>query len=281
MKRFLLLFCLVLWCASMTPAQGTSSGQTRDEPPPISDNSFLIEEAYNQEKGIVQYSNTFVRERGGNWVYTFTQEWPVRSQKHQLSYTLAMLKQNRGDPVVSSRGFGDFGLNYRYQLISNNKVAVAPRLSLLLPTGDAGKEMGAGALGFQVNLPVSITHGKRIVSHWNAGATFIPSAENASGEKANIAGLNLGQSFVVLASPRFNLFLETVWSRDQLVAGPSMKRSETSFFLNPGIRWAHNFRSGLQIVPGIAVPLGVGPSRGERGIFFYLSFEHPFGKQPR
>ena len=24
------------------------------------------------------------------------------------------------------------------------------------------------------------------------------------------------------------------------------------------------------------MPIGVGPSAGERGVFFYLSFEHPF-----
>jgi hypothetical protein len=32
----------------------------------------------------------------------------------------------------------------------------------------------------------------------------------------------------------------------------------------------------MQIVPGIAVPLGIGPSDGERSIFLYLSIEHPF-----
>lgn len=48
--------------------------------------------------------------------------------------------------------------------------------------------------------------------------------------------------------------------------------------MSPGLRWAINFPSGLQIVPGIALPMGVGPSKGERAIFFYLSFEHPFGK---
>mgnify|MGYP003416988619 CR=1 FL=1 len=32
----------------------------------------------------------------------------------------------------------------------------------------------------------------------------------------------------------------------------------------------------LQIVPGISVPIGIGPSRGETAIFFYLSLEHPF-----
>jgi hypothetical protein len=43
------------------------------------------------------------------------------------------------------------------------------------------------------------------------------------------------------------------------------------------VRWAFNFKSGLQVVPGVAVPFGVGSSAGERGLFLYLSFEHPFG----
>jgi len=29
----------------------------------------------------------------------------------------------------------------------------------------------------------------------------------------------------------------------------------------------------------IAIPIGVGASRGEKAIFLYLSFEHPFGKK--
>ena len=52
-------------------------------------------------------------------------------------------------------------------------------------------------------------------------------------------------------------------------------------YISPGIRWAYNFKNGLQIVPGIGVPLGVGPSAGETGrALFYLSFEHPFRKLP-
>jgi hypothetical protein len=54
----------------------------------------------------------------------------------------------------------------------------------------------------------------------------------------------------------------TVWTHD--------------FFLSPGMRWAYNFRNGLQIVPGIAAPIGVAPSWGEKGFILYLSFEHPF-----
>lgn len=65
------------------------------------------------------------------------------------------------------------------------------------------------------------------------------------------------------------------------VTGRNSTTRENGLIVNPGVRRACNFHNGLQIVPGVAVPLGVGPSRGERGVFFYLSFEHPFKKQSR
>jgi hypothetical protein len=42
------------------------------------------------------------------------------------------------------------------------------------------------------------------------------------------------------------------------------------------VRAAVNLAGGLQVVPGVSVPIGLGPSRGERAVFFYLSLEHPF-----
>ena len=65
--------------------QSQSSSQ-----PGIQDNSFLVEEAYNQNSGVVQHINNFTRYwNSKDWVYTFTQEWPVPGdERHQLSYTL-------------------------------------------------------------------------------------------------------------------------------------------------------------------------------------------------
>jgi hypothetical protein len=70
--------------------------------------------------------------------------------------------------------------------------------------------------------------------------------------------------------------LEAVYSRGREVTGDDETSDFKSFLISPGIRGAFNFSSGLQIVPGIAIPIGVGPSSGERGLFLYLSFEHPF-----
>ena len=92
----MLLFCAVLAAApssAQTPPQAESQ---------IQDNSFLIEEAYNQDPGVVQHIQTLSRAtRGGDWLYTFTQEWPVPAITHQLSYTLPMAQVN------GERGIGD------------------------------------------------------------------------------------------------------------------------------------------------------------------------------
>jgi hypothetical protein len=273
--------------------QGTAQGQgenavktdyTRDpnahDTPPIQDNSFLVEEAYNQEFGVVQHIQTFQRLwNSKDWVYTFTQEWPVdASPRHQLSYTLAAL--HAGEQPNSGGGFGDFIFNYRYQALGSGdaRVAFAPRVSILFPTGDFHGARGAGSPGIQTQLPVSVAVTRKLVAHWNAGATVVPHARNDSGARVTTFGYNLGQSLVWLAHPRFNFLLETVFYRNEEVIAPRMTQWSSTLLLNPGIRWAYNLKCGLQIVPGLSVPLGVGPSSGERGIFVYLSLEHPYRK---
>jgi hypothetical protein len=246
---------------------------------PIQDNSFLVEEAYNQEPGVVQHISTFTRaQESKDWLYTFTQEWPVGGLAHQFSFTLPW--QRLGSSLDGKQAFGDIALNYRYQLLGDGeaKVAIAPRLSVLLPTGDEKTGYGRGATGVQVMLPVSWVLSDAFVAHSNLGATRTPSAKNAVGQKATTQDVTFGQSFIWLATPRFNVMLEYVHTRSQVVAGPDQTQAQTATYLSPGIRWAYNFPSGLQVVPGIAVPIGVGASRGEKAIFLYLSFEHPFGK---
>ena len=68
--------------------------------------------------------------------------------------------------------------------------------------------------------------------------------------------------------------MELAWTRAESVAGPDRTQSSDALYLSPGLRWAHNLKSGLQIVPGIAVPVGIGPSSGDTGLLLYLSFEH-------
>lgn len=228
-------------------------GQSAPPAPGIADNSFLIEEAYNQERGVVQHISALLwHPSDGAWAYTFTQEWPLAGQTHQLSYSVPIARPGS----AGGTELGDIALNYRYQLApakpeDGGRVAVAPRLTLLLGNGSNG-------LGVQANLPVSAIVAPRLVAHANAGATAIRGSADA---------LNVGGSMIWLARPAFHLMLEGTWSREGDVS---------TWLLSPGVRWAHNLPKGLQIVPGIGIPIGIGPNSGERAVFFYLSFEHPF-----
>jgi hypothetical protein len=245
---WMLLLAVPLFAQTNEPAPAEEAG--------IQDNSFLIEEAYNQDPHVVQHIQTFSRAtRGGDWAYSFTQEWPAPNLKHQLSYSIPVSQAD------GERGIGDIALNYRYQWIgdADARLAVSPRLTLLVPTGDEDRGLGSGGTGFQAMLPVSVALSPSFAAHWNVGGTIIPSADTRA--------ITLGQSVVWFAKPRFNVLLETVWNRTSDDNG-----HESEFIVNPGIRWSYNLPRGLQIVPGLAFPM----TSDDKAVFLYLSFEHPF-----
>jgi hypothetical protein len=127
----------------------------------IEDNSFFIEEAYNQEPRLVQHiTNMMYRMNPEHeFTFTFTQEWPVATETHQLSYTLSFLTLNSN----LTHGIGDIVINYRHQLSTKTSwAAISPRMSLILPTGDSEKGLGNGVFGVQAVIPAS----KRITDHF-------------------------------------------------------------------------------------------------------------------
>ncbi|MCA1658676.1 MAG: hypothetical protein LC627_05205, partial [Verrucomicrobiaceae bacterium] len=84
----------------------------------IQDNSFLVEEAYNQEPGVVQHIFNALYSRNRNedaWDLAFTQEWPLFTQRHQVSYTIpySFLRAD-GD---WNNGPADALLHYRFQAL--------------------------------------------------------------------------------------------------------------------------------------------------------------------
>jgi Putative MetA-pathway of phenol degradation len=242
----------------------------------IQDNSFLIEEAYNQEWGVVQHISTFQRADGGDWAFGFTQEWPLGGIRHQLSYTIPV-QHGRG----TGTGLGDIALNYRYQLLGDPEAptVMAPRFSVLLPTGDDELERGTGGVSYQVNLPLTLVLSPRLTTHWNAGGVVSPSAHNTLGAKATTTSANLGASAIWLLRPTFNVLVETVWLSTESVVAEGETDREEFFFLNPGFRWAFNLSGDLQIVPGVAYTIGLSPETADDALFLYLSLEHPFKRQ--
>jgi hypothetical protein len=263
------IFCCVL----VLIALGSDVAYAKEEAKKIQDNSFLIEEAYNQEPGMIQHIQTFqYLKRSRTWGYVFTQEWPVPDQTHQLSYTIPVTHVSAPS---HDTGIGDVALNYRYQLILKDPIALAPRFSLLLPTGDYKKALGSGSIGFQANLPMSVELSERWVTHLNLGFTFTPSSREPGGASADTLGFNCGASLIWLASEHLNLMLELSWNSTESVQSYGSTTRTDAFLAVPGVRFALNFESGLQVVPGIGILVGLGPSGGEIGVLSYLSFEHP------
>jgi DtxR family transcriptional regulator, Mn-dependent transcriptional regulator len=272
----LLLVLTLPALAQTTPARGTAAA----EPPPgenpfkIADNSFLVEEAFNQEVGVVQ--NIFGASRVNDaWAMTFTQEWPVGSQTHQFSYTLGFLDGS------STFGAGDTLLNYRYQALTEGpgRPAFSPRASLVLPTGSVQQGRGGGSYGLQVNLPFSKRQGK-VYLHWNGGFTWLPRAEAPGSTPAGHASLMspaLAGSAIYALHPMFQLMLENVLTFAQSFDGVETSR-ETQYTLSPGFRGGWNVGEA-QIVTGAALPITRAGGSTDVGVFLYFSYELPFQRK--
>jgi hypothetical protein len=245
---FLVAVCLALPApaSAQVPAAPQTSSARKWE---ITDNSFLVEEAFNQERGVVQNILTWTRARDGAWNATFTQEWPVPAMTHQLSYTLVYTSNGE------AHGIGDALVNYRYQLREETAggPAISPRLSVILPTGRESEGLGNGTAGLQVNLPLSKQFGDLYV-HANAGYTWIPSVQRIG----VVAGSGIWR-----VSPMLNLMLE------------GLVELNDSATISPGLRRGWNFGEH-QLVIGVAAPITRANGRATTALLTYFSYELPF-----
>ena len=273
-----LLLCLWLpsAAAAQTPPPPPDSTPARvptgsNAPFQILDNSFLVEEAFNQERGIFQNIFGFQRD-SGLWDFAFTQEWPAPSQQHQLSYTVPF------SGFADETGFGDVMINYRYQALMEGpgNPAFSPRVSVILPTGSDG--FTRDTLGFQVNLPVSKQRGD-VYWNANAGVTWHPNVKIVPGvsdaERVSLLTPHLSGSAIYRLRPMFNLMLESVLDFEQVAEPDGTKRRETAFTVSPGARGGWNL-GDHQLILGAAVPITWVESDSTAGILLYLSYELPF-----
>ena len=271
----LLLLCLLTPVIALAQSAAATGTAASSEPFAILDNSFLVEEAFNQEAGIFQNIFGFQRQDRA-WAFAFTQEWPVLSQTHQFSYTLPFAG------ALGRTGFGDVLINYRYQASVEDagKPAFSPRVSLIIPTGD--RQLFQRAMGVQVNLPVSKQAGD-LYFHGNGGFTWYPSAkvspENTTlvSESTALFSPQVSGSGIYRVRQMFNLMVEGVlsWEEVPLVDGTTIR--ETVFTLSPGARGGWNL-GDQQLIVGAAIPITWVASEGNAGVLLYLSYELPFGR---
>lgn len=251
----------------------TPAAPSAASPPPfeITDNSFLIEEAFNQERGIFQNIATFTRNRDDTWNSTFTQEWPLGGETHQFSYTLTYL----GSQPHS--GIGDTLIHYRFQALSESArhPAFSPRISLLVPTGEEPKGLGSGSAGVQINLPFSKQFGD-VYLHWNAGVTHSPRVEN-QGAIVALTTPSLGVSAIWRAKPMLNLMLEALVELEEGVDGSAATARKGTVTISPGFRGGWNVGS-QQVIVGAAVPISMESGSSSAAVLGYFSYELPFSQ---
>ena len=256
------LLCLLLPLAGA--AQTVPPPSPKNAPFTILDNSFLVEEAFNQPAGIFQNILGFQRS-GSAWEFAFTQEWPVTSQQHQLSYTVPFL-----DHSARSAGIGDVMINYRYQAVMEDPgiPTFSPRLSLILPTDSSGDD----SVGLQVNLPASKQRGD-LYFHANAGFTWLPRARGFV-ERVSLLTPHISGSAIYRLQPMFHLMLENVLSFDELAGPVGGTERQTVFIFSPGARGGWNL-SDHQLILGGSIPITFADGT-DTGILLYLSYELPF-----
>jgi hypothetical protein len=235
----------------------------------IADNSFLVEEAYNQEPGVVQFINVFSKsEKGRDWNYTFINEIPMGDETHQFSYEIPYSSLE----AVDEKGVEDIKLNYRRQFFSNDKIVTTGRLSATVANGDYKKGFGRGSVGLEASLITSVQISDIWVQHWNLGAGTTPDAKMANGDKADNSKYFWGMSNVYLFSDNLNFMLEFAGSEEEETTAADTATYGASVVMSPSIRYAFNV-GDWQWVPGIAYPMGVTSNAGENEILVYLSIE--------
>ncbi|MCI0704994.1 MAG: hypothetical protein L0241_28375 [Planctomycetia bacterium] len=293
------------------------NGDAKKEPKHIRDNAFLVEEAFNQEPGVVQHIFNWVilwdRTPGGqtrDFTWNYTMELPLGSQKHQFSFTtqvLSLFEKPDDGPVTQPGGVGDTFLNYRYQLLADDDFLwCAPRFSLILPTGDERFGLGTGQLGYQFNLPIS-RYGDRFDFHFNAGFTYIPnvsafftpdivpggelpgngqpllglgngSAFAGRSPRRDLHGYNLGASAFWKPKTNLHFFVEALALWNEEIDGRGFLDHTTQVFVNPGVRYAVCQFEEVEWVIGVSAPIGLTRDTPDIGVFFYMSIEHTFRK---
>jgi hypothetical protein len=258
---------------ALLPSSGFAQEKTPDLSEPkkfeIVDNSFFVEEAFNQDRGVFQNIFSWSRDGSGDWIASFTQEWPAPNVTHQLSYTIPFVGG------ATATHFGGVLLNYRMQVFGERqrRPAFSPRFSVILPTGRDIDETDRP--GVQFNLPFSKQFGDFYV-HLNAGATWLHGVSAGETSRANLTSPVYAGSVIWHTRPYLNLMLESVLTMQDTVIDEDSTSAQRIATIAPGIRggWTIGDR---QVVLGGAVPITFAESEPRSTAFLvYFSYELPF-----
>ncbi|MGH7833443.1 MAG: transporter, partial [Candidatus Binatia bacterium] len=266
------------WCLALLLLLSAVAAPSAEKDPidALADNSFLVEEAYNQEPGVVQhvFNAVYVKDSARRgWTFNFTQEWPIFSEDHQFSYSIPSSRLR--DEGQRQTGVGDVVLSYRYQLLEEGRIkpAVAPRFGLVLPTGDRDKGTGDGVVGYEWQIPISKKLSPRWALHANAGGAYLPDArarlDSGLSPRRSLVSYSLGGSAVFAFSAWVHGLLEWVGNWEAGIDDNGRKERVFQSILSPGIRAAVIHEEKLQTVLGIGLPVGLNRAAENFGVFLY------------
>jgi hypothetical protein len=256
------------------------------EPRPIdgfSDHSFLLEEAYNQERGEVQHTLRAVYSRDlrlRGWSFNFEQESWLFTENHQVAFNIPFYHlREDGEKQL---GVGDIQIEYRYQLTDErpNVPAVAPGFGLILPTGNRDKGTGNGVVGYEWSVAASKKVASRLAVHANFGLTYLPKvrvpldADQRRSPKRSLVSYDVGASAVFALLSDIHMLLEWVGEFEEEINDKGRRKRDFKAILSPGIRATLVNEDRLQSVVGVGIPIGVTGPAENYGVFLYLSLEH-------
>ena len=240
--------------------------------PAYEDNSFLLDEAFTQPKGVWQnILNVYARKN--DYGTSFSQQIPI-TDRHQVGYTLNYSVVGSG----GNSGFGDVYLHYNYAWKGKaDKILLMPEFTLIVPTG---RNHGYGGWGGQFTLAATKRLSQKVMTHYNIGYSYVSRADFiTSGSSADRTFFeedlhlqNAAASVVWYVTRRFNVMFESTGGAGKKLVDTHTARA-FNLTLNPGFRVL--FETGTsQIVPGLSVPLNFENSNfSGAGVFIYLSYE--------
>jgi hypothetical protein len=159
---------------AQTPAAQVPAPSDSSRPWEIEDNSFLVEEAFNQEAGVVQtiFGGLLFQQSG----WALTSRRSGRPVDPAPAFSLdpgerADTGRRRARPRRPRRHRAELPLSVDGGRTGKARHRAAAHGAH--PTGNQGRGLGVGAWGWQMNLPVSKQH-RDFYFHGNVGMTWYP-----------------------------------------------------------------------------------------------------------
>lgn len=235
---------------------------------PVEDNSFLVEEAYNQDPGVVQFINVYQKSnKTKDWNYVFINEIPIVTRSHQFSYEVPY----QFVESTNKQGLGDVKLNYRYEFFGNESITTTGRMSYTTTSGKVDDGLGAGNSSYEISLVTSVKINPQWVQHWNIGAAVTPKKVEEKDTSESKYFWNL--SNVYLMTDSLNFMLEMSSSQEESKTTLAESEWSSNFIVSPSLRYGIDIGE-WQLVPGLAFPFTIGPKPGiDNQTLVYFSVE--------